>query len=105
MRRLVSQDERISSPPSDEARFNRGFQVADGLYRPSLDISGGHPWIRSNTDLVPGHAAEVITHYPKVHAHHLIVIGYRGHFLGDYLLGSTADRVTHHALCPVMVVR
>jgi nucleotide-binding universal stress UspA family protein len=35
----------------------------------------------------------------------LIVIGYRGHFLGDYLLGSTADRVAHHAHCPVMVVR
>jgi nucleotide-binding universal stress UspA family protein len=33
------------------------------------------------------------------------VIGYRGHFLGDYLLGSTADRVSHHAHCPVMVVR
>jgi nucleotide-binding universal stress UspA family protein len=57
------------------------------------------------TDLVPGHAAEVITHYAKAHDHDLIVIGYRGHFLGDFLLGSTADRVAHHAHCPVMVVR
>ena len=57
------------------------------------------------TDLVPGHAAEVITHYAKAHGHDLIVIGHRGHFLGDYLLGSTADRVAHHAHCPVMVVR
>jgi nucleotide-binding universal stress UspA family protein len=57
------------------------------------------------TDLVPGHAAEVITHYAKVHYHDLIVIGYRGHFLGDFLLGSTADRVAHHAHCPVMMVR
>jgi nucleotide-binding universal stress UspA family protein len=57
------------------------------------------------TDLVPGHAAEVITHYARAHGHDLIVIGYRGHFLGDYLLGSTADRVAHHAHCPVMVVR
>jgi nucleotide-binding universal stress UspA family protein len=55
--------------------------------------------------LVAGHAAEVITHYAEAHAHDLIVIGYRGHFLGDYLLGSTADRVSHHAHCPVMVVR
>jgi len=58
-----------------------------------------------HTDLVPGHAAEVITHYARAHGHDLIVIGHRGHFLGDYLLGSTADRVAHHAHCPVMVVR
>jgi nucleotide-binding universal stress UspA family protein len=58
-----------------------------------------------HTDLVAGHAAEVITHYAKAHGHDLIVVGHRGHFLGDYLLGSTADRVTHHAHCPVMVVR
>lgn len=57
------------------------------------------------TELVAGHAAEVITHYARTHGHDLIVIGHRGHFLGDYLLGSTADRVAHHAHCPVMVVR
>jgi nucleotide-binding universal stress UspA family protein len=57
------------------------------------------------TDLIAGHAAEVITHYARTRDHDLIVIGHRGHFLGDYLLGSTADRVAHHAHCPVMVVR
>jgi nucleotide-binding universal stress UspA family protein len=57
------------------------------------------------TELVPGHAAEVISHYAKAHGHDLIVIGHKGHFLGDYLLGSTADRVAHHAHCPVIVVR
>jgi nucleotide-binding universal stress UspA family protein len=61
--------------------------------------------VEASTDLVPGHAAEVITHYARAHAHDLIVLGHRGHLLGDYLLGSTADRVTHHAHCPVMVVR
>ena len=61
--------------------------------------------VELETQLVPGHAAEVITHYAKAHGHDLIVIGHRGHFLGDYLLGSTADRVSHHAHCPVIVVR
>lgn len=61
--------------------------------------------VELDTALVPGHAAEVITRYAKSHGHDLIVIGHRGHFLGDYLLGSTADRVAHHAHCPVMVVR
>jgi nucleotide-binding universal stress UspA family protein len=57
------------------------------------------------TARIPGHAAEVISHYAKAHGHDLIVVGQRGHFLGDYLLGSTADRVAHHAHCPVMIVR
>jgi nucleotide-binding universal stress UspA family protein len=57
------------------------------------------------TALISGHAAEAISHYARGHGHDLIVIGHRGHFLGDYLLGSTADRVAHHAHCPVMVVR
>jgi nucleotide-binding universal stress UspA family protein len=61
--------------------------------------------VEATTALVPGHAAEVIAHYASAHSHDLIVIGHRGHFLGDYLLGSTADRVAHHAHCPVMVVR
>jgi nucleotide-binding universal stress UspA family protein len=61
--------------------------------------------IEVKADLIAGHAAEAIGHYAKAHGHDLIVIGHRGHFLGDYLLGSTADRVAHHAHCPVMVVR
>ena len=61
--------------------------------------------VEVSAELIAGHAAEVITHYARAHAHDLIVIGHRGHFLGDYLLGSTADRVAHHAHCPVMVVR
>jgi nucleotide-binding universal stress UspA family protein len=61
--------------------------------------------VEVHTELVPGHAAEVITHYAAAHGHDLIVVGYRGHFMGDILLGSTADRVAHHAHCPVMAVR
>jgi nucleotide-binding universal stress UspA family protein len=61
--------------------------------------------VEIKTDLVPGHAAELITHYAVAHGHDLIVVGHLGHFLGDYLLGSTADRVAHNAHCPVMVVR
>jgi len=77
--------------------FSRVLEQA----KATADASG----VAIDTDLVPGHAAEVITHYARAHGHDLIVIGHRGHFLGDYLLGSTADRVAHHAHCPVMVVR
>jgi nucleotide-binding universal stress UspA family protein len=52
-----------------------------------------------------GHAAELITTYAREHGADLIVVGHKGHFLGDYLLGSTADRVAHHAHCPVIIVK
>jgi nucleotide-binding universal stress UspA family protein len=53
--------------------------------------------VELRTELVPGHAAEAITHYAAAHGHDVIVVGHRGHFMGDVLLGSTADRVAHHA--------
>jgi nucleotide-binding universal stress UspA family protein len=61
--------------------------------------------VRIDVDVRPGHAAELITSYARDHRADLIVVGHRGHFLGDYLLGSTADRVAHHAHCPVMIVK
>jgi nucleotide-binding universal stress UspA family protein len=53
----------------------------------------------------PGHAAELITRYARESGADLIVVGHKGHFPNDYLLGSTADRVAHHAHCPVMIVK
>ncbi|HEY8638559.1 MAG TPA: universal stress protein [Solirubrobacteraceae bacterium] len=67
--------------------------------------AAGERGVVLRTELLPGHEAEVITHYARAHDHDLIVIGHRGHFLEDVLLGSMADRVAHHAHCPVMVVR
>jgi nucleotide-binding universal stress UspA family protein len=74
--------------------------LLDKVQRQAVEVG-----IELHTDLVPGHPSEVITRYAKAHDHDLIIIGHRGHLLGDYLLGSTADRVTHHAHCPVIVVR
>jgi nucleotide-binding universal stress UspA family protein len=56
-------------------------------------------------ELRAGHAAEVISDFAARGGFDLIVIGHRGHFLRDHLLGSTADRVAEHAPCPVMIVR
>ena len=52
-----------------------------------------------------GHAAEVISMFASEGGYDLIVLGHKGHFLRDHLLGSTADRVAEHATCPVMIVR
>jgi nucleotide-binding universal stress UspA family protein len=53
----------------------------------------------------PGHAAELISEVAEEGRHDLVVLGRRGHFVRDRLLGSTADRVAEHAPCPVMIVR
>ena len=56
-------------------------------------------------DVRPGHAAELISRFAADGGYDLVVLGHRGHFLRDHLLGSTADRVAEHAPCPVMIVR
>jgi nucleotide-binding universal stress UspA family protein len=56
-------------------------------------------------EIRPGHAAELISRVAKERGVDLIVLGHRGHFLRDHLLGSTADRVAEHAECPVMIVK
>ncbi len=75
-------------------------RVADDA-RQQADAMG----VAIDVDLRPGHAAELITTYAREHGADLIVVGHKGHFLGDYLLGSTADRVAHRAHCPVMIVK
>jgi nucleotide-binding universal stress UspA family protein len=56
-------------------------------------------------DVRPGHAAELISRFAADGGYDLVVLGHRGHFVRDHLLGSTADRVAEHAPCPVMIVR
>jgi nucleotide-binding universal stress UspA family protein len=68
-------------------------------------MRGEHAGIDIDVDLRPGHAAEVISRVAEEGAYDLVVLGHRGHFLRDHLLGSTADRVAEHAPCPVMIVR
>jgi nucleotide-binding universal stress UspA family protein len=58
-----------------------------------------------DVDIRAGHAAELISQVATEGRFDLVVLGHRGHFLRDHLLGSTADRVAEHAPCPVMIVR
>ncbi len=61
--------------------------------------------IELKVELRAGHAAEVISEFASAGGYDLVVLGHRGHFLRDHLLGSTADRVAENAPCPVMIVR
>jgi nucleotide-binding universal stress UspA family protein len=61
--------------------------------------------VELEVELRPGHAAELIVRIARETQADLIVLGHKGHFLRDHLLGSTADRVAEHADCPVMIVK
>jgi nucleotide-binding universal stress UspA family protein len=66
---------------------------------------GENAGIEIDVDVRPGHAAELITRVAEEGGYDLVVLGHRGHFVRDRLLGSTADRVAEHAHCPVMIAR
>jgi nucleotide-binding universal stress UspA family protein len=66
---------------------------------------GEQAGVEIDVELRPGHAAELISKVAEEGGYDLVVLGHRGHFVRDRLLGSTADRVAEHAPCPVMIVR
>jgi len=80
---------------------DRFFNALALRARDQADAAG----IELEVELRAGHAAEVISDFAAAGGFDLIVLGHRGHFLRDHLLGSTANRVAEHAPCPVMIVR
>jgi nucleotide-binding universal stress UspA family protein len=80
-----------------DAFFNRLARLAqEQAQEEGIDIE---------VEVRAGHAAELIVRTANSGSYDLVVVGHKGHFLEDYLLGSTADRVAHHATCPVMIVK
>ena len=80
-----------------EAFFSRVLAEARALARArGMEVT---------TTIRPGHPAEEIVRHAEAVGADLIVVGHRGHFLQRFPLGSTAAKVTHHAHCPVLVVR
>lgn len=68
-------------------------------------VRGEQAGVEIEVEVRPGHPAELIARVAEDGAYDLIVLGHRGHFVRDRLLGSTADRVAESAHCPVMIVR
>ncbi len=53
-----------------------------------------------------GHPAEAIVRIAEDDGYDLIVMGSRGMTaIKSFLLGSVSDRVSHHAHCPVLIVK
>ena len=85
-----------------DARREQAQDVIVGETGRTVDQAGVHYVARKEI----GHPAETIIGVAEEDGADLIVLGSRG--LGDvkrFLLGSVADRVAHHAHCPVLIVR
>ena len=80
---------------------DRYFNALAAVARERAAVVG----VEIEIEVRPGHAAEVISEVAAEGQYDLVVLGHRGHFLRDHLLGSTADRVAENAPCPVMIVR
>jgi nucleotide-binding universal stress UspA family protein len=56
--------------------------------------------------LLPGHPVKVITDFVRDRGFDLLVVGFMGHSaLYNSLIGSTTDRLVHHAPSAVLVVK
>lgn len=80
-------------------------QVQDAVAKRTgrvLDEAG----VQYNTLLEAGHPAEVIIRIAEDDGYDLIVMGSRGlSAIQSFLLGSVSDKVSHHAHCPVLIVK
>lgn len=91
-----------SAESSDEIAERHRQQARRALEKMAAEELAGH-----EVDLVvrEGPVHRAILELAEQRAADLIVIGMHGHgFLSHALTGSTAERVMHHAPCPVLVV-
>jgi nucleotide-binding universal stress UspA family protein len=62
--------------------------------------------LQADTVLESGHPSEIIINTAKNRGIDLIVVGSRGvGGIKGFFLGSVSDKVSHHAPCPVLIVR
>ncbi len=62
--------------------------------------------LRVHSEVRLGHPAQEIVHAAQQVDADLIVIGHSGHFaLLDRFLGSTAEKISRHAACSVLITR
>ncbi|SRR6266536_3283522 len=87
----------------EEERFEHGYFRRiqhDARHR------GTERGVRVTTEILPGHAAQILARRAAEGGFDLVVLGHTGHSrLHNLFLGSTADRVVERAHCPVLVVR
>jgi nucleotide-binding universal stress UspA family protein len=88
-----------TSAPHSEADLAAARKFLDGLV-------AERPGVKATGRVELGRPSETLCELAGQLGADLVIVGARGHGGGRrLLLGSTSDRVVHHAPCPVLVVR
>ena len=99
---------RLLEPPEDvETRDNleRGRERYEKFFK-QLRHEASERAIHIKTEVALGHPAEQIIHWAEKNHSSVIVVGHQTkNTFGKWLLGSTPDKVVHHAPCTVIVVK
>lgn len=81
-------------------------QAASRLRDSNLERAERNAPLTITTEVIPGHAEEIIIEVAKQWDADLIVVGSHGHSgIGRFLLGSVSQAVASHAPCSVEIVR
>ena len=99
---------RVLEPPEEvETRDNleRGREHYEKFFK-HLRQEANERSIHIKTEVALGHPAEQIIRWAEKHHVNIIVMGHQTkNTFGRWLLGSTPDKVVHHAPCTVTIVK
>lgn len=97
---------RVLEPPEEvETRdvLERGREYYENLF---TQLKQEAAEVALNTEVTFGHPAEQIIRWAEKNKVNLIVMGHQTkNTFGRWLLGSTPDKVVHHAPCTVTIVK
>ncbi|MFA3920822.1 universal stress protein [Ruegeria hyattellae] len=89
----------VASQISSEVFANTQHELLESLHQNASEIPG------SKTRLISGHAGRAIVNFANENDVDCIVLASHKPGFEDIFLGSTANRVVHHAKCSVHVIR
>ena len=107
---LISVEEHLPSIPADVGEVREEKELENGLFkklqREAKKTAQNSGVTIKRANILVGHVSKSILDYAKAVNCDLIVMGHSGRSgAWTSFLGTTADKVSHHAHCSVLIVR
>ncbi len=102
-------EERLPHFAATVGEVQEAKQELDSFFGQVMEVAraaAAQRGVELTTEMRAGNAAHQIVEVAREGQFDLIALGAKGHSrIRDFLLGTTSDRVSHHAPCSVLVVR